>query len=101
MYGGLTFLMLLGIGLIAGLGYDIFAADVGLAPVPAGQTVAGPALEFGSYMSGLVVGMLLATIAHLPWRQMPVRIQKFIVSKKRIYKYSAVACCCIAVLFYL
>ena len=84
-------------GLGIGLMLDIFAPSLGIA---SSSTPNGPALDYGSYMTGLVVGALAATIAGLPWETLPTRMHRFIVSKRHIYNFAIVAAACLGILLY-
>ena len=101
MHGIITFLFLAAAGLLIGFFYDVAAADLGLAPKVEGLPEGGAALEFGSYATGVIAGLSLGYLANLRWRQYPVRLKRFLVSKKHIYKFTAVAAACLAVLVYL
>ncbi len=100
MHGSAKLFILLVIGLALGFLFDVFAPNVGVVPNRAGAHEVRPALEFGSYTTGLVVGMFLLALANVRWHQLPVRIQRAILSKVHVYQFVAVGGLCLAVLYY-
>ena len=92
------FLLLTSAGLVAGVGYNGWiVAD---APaVGAGGQPDSPfqPLDMGSYASGLLVGLMLATIGFVRVHQ----IQSFLSANVHIYKFAITTCFCLFILYYL
>jgi hypothetical protein len=94
----LSFFSILAFGVVSA------AALVAMVPWIAGQNAEGAAasgLHFESLLLGLLLGLLLATVARYHWSDIPRRIVTwFLVRERQFFYYGLIGVCTAVLIFY-
>lgn len=99
MSGIVRLMVSLVVGLALGISYNAWpiAGDVSFA---SGRS-AVHTIDIMSYVSGMMVGIVLWQISSVPWAQLPQQVNAYLASQMHFYQFVVLGAACVAVLVYL